>query len=185
MTQPSSAHAEGLDVSGYVRRARREADLSQRELATAVGVSQSAIARIEQGGAVDVTAFARILAAAGLRIAVVDPNGHDTTPMPSDVFHDRAGRRMPAHLDVHAPPESPTTRMLLRAVDAGQDVWYHRRRDRDLLRQASAAVPEQLTTTAAARRGRRSRATGQAPCARGQDASPSRGTDCNRRIGTD
>ncbi|MFT4210296.1 MAG: helix-turn-helix domain-containing protein [Microbacterium sp.] len=178
MTQPPPPDAAGLDVSGYVRRARRQADLSQRELATAVGVSQSAISRIEQGGAVEVTTFAQILATAGLRIAVVDPHGQDTSPMPADVFHDRAGRRMPAHLDVHAPPELPTIRMLLRSADAGRRVWYHRRRDRDLLRQAAAPTPEQLTTgVAAAARRRRSRAAGQAPCTREQDASPRSGTD--------
>jgi len=38
-----------FDLSGTLRRIRRSADLSQRELADACGVSQSVVARAEAG----------------------------------------------------------------------------------------------------------------------------------------
>ncbi|WP_417562555.1 helix-turn-helix domain-containing protein [Microbacterium sp.] len=149
---------EDVDVSGYVRRARRLADASQRELAAHVGVSQSAVMRIENGGEVGVRQFSRILGTAGLRLAVVDEGGHEVTPMPADVFRDSAGRRHPAHLDVHARPETPTMKMLFRAADpvpAGGS-WYHRRPERDRLRERAGrgGRDEQLSVSAAAARRR-------------------------------
>jgi HTH-type transcriptional regulator/antitoxin HipB len=95
-----------FDTSGYVRRARRLADLSQRELATQIGVDQSAISRVEGGRDLEVNTFLRILATANLRVAIVDASGEEVTAMPGDVVRDRAGRRKPAHLDVHARPET-------------------------------------------------------------------------------
>ncbi|WP_375385368.1 helix-turn-helix domain-containing protein [uncultured Microbacterium sp.] len=160
-TDPPHDRNTPIDTSGYVRRARRSADLSQRDLAAAVGVSQSNISRIESGGGLSVREFERMLSVAGLRIAVVDESGVEIEPMPQDVLRDRAGRRQPAHLDVHAPPELPTTRMLLRAADPiTRPSWHHRRRDRDLLRSKGIGTPEQLTARAiaAAAAARRSRA---------------------------
>jgi transcriptional regulator with XRE-family HTH domain len=155
----------GIDTSGYVRRARRLADLSQRDLASAVRIAQPRIARIESGGAISVEDFARILASAGLRITVVDREGTPVEPMPNDVLRDGGGRRQPAHLDVHARPELPTTRLLLRSVDpVPRASWYYRRSDRDRLRlrDGRGAADEQLTaraiaSRAAARSPRRSR----------------------------
>jgi HTH-type transcriptional regulator/antitoxin HipB len=141
-TRPADTDIAALDASGYVRRARRIADLSQRELAAHVGVTQSQISRIEAGRDVTVAAFARILARAGLRVAIVDGDGTEVEPMPDDVLRDRAGRRPPAHLDVHAVPERPIFRLLLRSVDATpRPSWYYRRPDRDRLRTASGIVP--------------------------------------------
>ncbi|QAY61257.1 XRE family transcriptional regulator [Microbacterium protaetiae] len=144
---------EALDISGYVRRVRRLGDLSQRDLAKALGVSQAAITRVENGGDIRVRAFSRILEAAGLRLVIVDEAGDEVTPMPVDVFRDRAGRRHPAHLDVHARPETPTMKMLFRSVDPipSSGSWYHKRPERDRLRGDSrrGAHDEQLTTSAA------------------------------------
>lgn len=146
-----------FDAAGYVRRARRLADLSQRDLAERLDVAQGLVARVETGGSVSVSLFARTLALADLRMIVVDGNGDVVDAMPAEGFRSRAGSRLPAHLDVHAAPERFTTKQLLRAADpAPRSVWYHRRADRDALRRASDTGPgtEQLTPGAAARRRR-------------------------------
>jgi len=73
--------------------------------------------------------------------------------MPDDVFHDRAGRRRPAHLDVHARPEKPTMKMLLHAADPAPPggVWHHLREERDRLRRKRGldVTSEQLTSSVA------------------------------------
>ena len=149
-----------FDVSGYVRRARRLADLSQRDLADRLGVNQATIARVENGGSLDVDAFLRILGVAGLQLCVVGAQGDEVMPMPDDVFRDRAGRRRPAHLDVHALPEVPTMKMLFRSVDPAPDgVWHHLRPERDRLRARTGLTgrDEQLHVRAARARRRRPR----------------------------
>jgi transcriptional regulator with XRE-family HTH domain len=124
------------DLSGYVRRARRLADLSQRELSTLIGVDQAQVARIEGGRGLDVATFARILAAAGLRLAVLDASGAEVRPMPQDVMRDRAGRRQPAHLDVLAAPDLPTPEMLARHREPEpRESWHRRREARDRRRR--------------------------------------------------
>lgn len=136
---PNRHSAPAIDTSEYVRRARRIADLSQRELAAAIGVAQSQIARVETGGRIDVSAFARILGLAGLRIAVLDGSGEEVAAMPRDAPRDRARRRLPAHLDTHAWPERRTIRELLRSADPGTSaVWHHHRPERDRLRKEAA-----------------------------------------------
>ncbi|HET8926567.1 MAG TPA: helix-turn-helix transcriptional regulator [Microbacterium sp.] len=155
ITTPAAGSEEGtcgdalrIDASGYVRRARRLADLSQRELAAAMGLNQSQIARIEGGREVSLPTFERILAIAGLRLAVIDESGSQIAPMPADVLRDRVGRRRPAHLDVHTLPELPTMRMLFREA-VPPDVWHHLRAERDVLRQKAGhdAPPEQPTVS--------------------------------------
>lgn len=65
--QPCSPEDLTSLVARYVVRARRRADLSQRELAQLIGVSQSTICRVETGEApVEASTFIRILAIAGL-----------------------------------------------------------------------------------------------------------------------
>ena len=65
-----------FDVGGYVRRARRLADLSQRDLADTLGLSRAAVGRLETRPVrVDIPTMESILALAGLRLAVVDPEG--------------------------------------------------------------------------------------------------------------
>lgn len=150
--------ASVLDVSGFVRRVRRLADLSQRELAEAVGLPQSTIARIENGRAVDAVAFATILAAAGLRLAVVDATGTEVPPMASEVYRDSAGRRQPAHLDVHVATGAPPDYRLLLRYSTGRrspNPAHYRRLHRDRLRAAAGSLPghappEQATPAATA-----------------------------------
>lgn len=147
------------DTSGYVRRARRLADLSQRDLAEALETPQSRISRIESGQPLSVDEFARVLTIAGLRIAVVDEHGTEVAPMPADVLRDRAGRRRPAHLDSHAHPDKPTFKMLLRTCEPWTN-WHHNRAERDRQRHETGkdARTEQLTISeVAARRASRRR----------------------------
>lgn len=162
MDASSNGDGRDFDLSGYVRRARRLGDLSQRDLACGLGLGQTAIARVENGGDIGVRWFVRILAAADLRLVVVDAAGTVVAPMPGEVFRDGAGRRRPAHLDVHALPERPTFRMLLHDCDPipRNGVWHHGRSERDRLRETTGrgADEEQLTPSiAAARRAARSR----------------------------
>ncbi len=88
-----------LDVSGILRLARRRADLSQRELARAIGVSPAAVARAESSGRATLALLEPALATAGLRLAVLDADGEPIRPMRPDGVRDRGRRRLPAHLD--------------------------------------------------------------------------------------
>ncbi len=95
-------------ISGLLRRARRIAYLSQRELARRAGVAPSTVARVESGAIVPtLPAFERMLAVAGLRLVVVDDDGHVVAPM-RDIPDTRhlGGWRYPSHLDVILDPRS-------------------------------------------------------------------------------
>ncbi|HYO36266.1 MAG TPA: helix-turn-helix transcriptional regulator, partial [Geodermatophilus sp.] len=83
-----------------LRRIRRTADLSQRELADGCGVSQSTVARAEAGRR-DVGVGLLVTAArlAGLRLALLDAEGREVTPMDAAAVRDGGGRLFPAHLD--------------------------------------------------------------------------------------
>jgi HTH-type transcriptional regulator/antitoxin HipB len=149
-----TATAPVPNVSGYVRRARRLADLSQRDLAAHIGLAQPRVARIEGGRPVDVATFARILATAGLRIAVVDGSGTEVPPMPDDVLRDAGRRRQPAHLDVRTAPEFPSPTMVARHREPDpRESWHHRREERDRRRAISgsdASVEQPTARTLAA-----------------------------------
>jgi HTH-type transcriptional regulator/antitoxin HipB len=89
-----------FDLPGVLRRIRRAADLSQRELARALDVSKSYVGGAESGiSGLDVRVLARAAALAGLRLAVVENDGTDVVPMSGDAVRDRGNRRFPAHLD--------------------------------------------------------------------------------------
>jgi transcriptional regulator with XRE-family HTH domain len=91
---------DGTDLGGVMRRIRRVADLSQRELAARIGVSKSAMAAAESGHAgLDARAVARAADVAGLRLVLVDAQGQEVPGMDPDAVRDRAGRLYPAHLD--------------------------------------------------------------------------------------
>jgi transcriptional regulator with XRE-family HTH domain len=94
-------------LDGYIRRARRRADMSQRELAKAAGVSAATVARVESGSLVpSMTTFRKLLEACALRLVVVDLDGRLVLPMEVwDDTTDGALRRYPAHLDVVLDPE--------------------------------------------------------------------------------
>lgn len=89
-----------LSVPGVLRRVRRIADLSQRELAVAVGISPSAVASAESGARdLPLSVVARIAEVAALRLSLVDGDGREIAGMAEDTVRDAAGRRFPAHLD--------------------------------------------------------------------------------------
>jgi transcriptional regulator with XRE-family HTH domain len=89
-----------FDVPGVLRRIRRSADLSQRDLADRCGVSHSVIAHAECGKRdLPTNLLERAAGLAGLRLAVLDRNGVEVTGMTADGARDRGHRRFPAHLD--------------------------------------------------------------------------------------
>ncbi|MCZ2817487.1 helix-turn-helix domain-containing protein [Modestobacter sp. VKM Ac-2984] len=90
-----------LRLGSLLRRIRRTADLSQRELAGALGVAASMIAQVETG-ARDLPAgvLARAATLAGLRLGLLDASGREVAGMTPGAVRDRCGRLFPAHLDV-------------------------------------------------------------------------------------
>ena len=89
-----------FDLSGALRRIRRRADLSQRQLAAACGLSQSAVAQAESGRRdLPVGALVRAAEQAGLRLALLDDAGQEVPGMSPGAVRDSYGRRFPAHLD--------------------------------------------------------------------------------------
>jgi len=91
---------DAFDLCGLLRRIRRCADLSQRELAARIGTSKSAIAAAETGAAgLDARLVAAAAQVADLRIALLDLSGTEVPGMDPDAVRDRGDRRFPAHLD--------------------------------------------------------------------------------------
>lgn len=132
MTENAAREPEG-ESGRYVLRARRLADLSQRELADHVGISCSTVSRLESGFITPTLhLYERILAVAGLRLAVLDAEGHEVAPVPADTVRDNQGRRFPAHLDVAPPDEVPYARWAFPRYDRPEPQgWYHLRDTRD------------------------------------------------------
>jgi transcriptional regulator with XRE-family HTH domain len=131
----------GFDVALMVVQIRRHVDLSQRDLARLSGVAQSTISAIESGErGVQVKVFARLVSAAGMKLAVLDPDGKEVTPFVAGAARDNAGRRFPAHLDVRPPDDIPEERITSPRYDRGEAKgWYHLRGRRDLLREGGEA----------------------------------------------
>ena len=97
-------------LGALVRRIRRTADLSQRQLAHALGVSIGAVAEAETGRRdLPATVLARAAGLAGLRLGLLDADGREVVGMTPHGVRDRADRRYPAHLDVR---------------DGEQDWWH-------------------------------------------------------------
>jgi HTH-type transcriptional regulator/antitoxin HipB len=89
-----------FDLSGALRRIRRTADLSQRELAAACGVSASVVAHAEaRRRDLPVGVLQRAAAVAGLRLALLDDAGREVAGMAAGTARDRGRRHFPAHLD--------------------------------------------------------------------------------------
>lgn len=90
----------GFDLGGALRRIRRRADVSQRELAERCELSQSAVAQAESGRRdLPAQALARAAAVAGLRLVMVDAEGREVDGMGNGTVRDMSNRRFPAHLD--------------------------------------------------------------------------------------
>jgi transcriptional regulator with XRE-family HTH domain len=94
-------------ASGLIRRARRRADLSQREMAIRAHVSPATVGRIEADRLMpSMVVFQRLIGVAGLYLTVVDHDGRVILPMrESEDLRDGADRRYPAHLDTIVDPE--------------------------------------------------------------------------------
>ncbi len=106
--EPTDHRIRTLPVGDYVRRLRRVADLSQRELAKATAVSLSTIARLEAGSIVPrLDHLELLLAIAGWRVEVLDGQQREVSPLEEygGDLRDGADRRYPAHLDVIIEPE--------------------------------------------------------------------------------
>jgi transcriptional regulator with XRE-family HTH domain len=89
-----------FDLGGCLRRIRRLADLSQRQLSTHVGISKTALAAAEAGTRdLPATTLARAATLAGLRLTLLDDHGHEVAGMTARSARDAADRRFPAHLD--------------------------------------------------------------------------------------
>lgn len=96
----------GYSLAGIIRKVRRVADLSQRELAHHAKVSRATIAGYETGAVTpSLDCLQRVLHAANYQLAVVDVDGRLVVPLEvwQDVA-DGAGRRYPAHLDTILDP---------------------------------------------------------------------------------
>nr|WP_246210756.1 helix-turn-helix transcriptional regulator [Phytoactinopolyspora alkaliphila] len=93
-------------LPGIVRRVRREADLSQRELAKQAGVAASTVGRIEAGTLVpSFRMLLRLLAPARFILVVADETGRVIRPLYVwDDTRDGADRNFPAHLDLILDP---------------------------------------------------------------------------------
>lgn len=104
-----------VEVSGLIRRVRRLAKYSQRQLAQELGVSQSAVAKWETGRtSPSARTLARVLQVVELTLAAVQTDGERVLPMKVAVARDAASRRYPAHTFVWpegwwAPPGAETT----------------------------------------------------------------------------
>jgi HTH-type transcriptional regulator/antitoxin HipB len=153
---------QSFDVAGFMRRVRRLADLSQRDLADEMGLSRAAVGRLESApGRVDLGTFESILRLGGLHLAVVDSAGRQIAPVPSDTLRDHANRRFPAHLDA-TPPDIgiPSERGVEpRKGKAPAFGWYRQRPMRDRRRDLGTTPLDHPTVTsqrerAAAKRAR-------------------------------
>ncbi|MET8349841.1 MULTISPECIES: helix-turn-helix domain-containing protein [unclassified Micromonospora] len=104
---PTGPTVGQFPIAGLVRRARRIVRLSQHQMARFAKVSPSTVGRVEAGSLTpSLAVLERLLAAAGLYIAVVDQNGRVILPMADrEDIHDGAGRRYPSHLDTILDPE--------------------------------------------------------------------------------
>lgn len=131
----------------YVVRARRLADLSQRELAERLGISSSLVARMETGEVVPTTRMlSRIMGLAGLHLVVVDGSGALVEPVPEDVARDNAGRRYPAHLDVNPVEMAPAEYgWRPRHERHAPKAWFQLRQERDRRRRGQKPAPDHPT----------------------------------------
>lgn len=95
-----------LPIAGMVRRVRRIAAVSQRELAERAAVASSTVSRVESGALLPTVALLeRFLRVAGLRLVVVDDQRREVLPMQVwDDTRDGADRRYPPHVDTILDP---------------------------------------------------------------------------------
>ena len=150
VTGRAAETCDGLDASGYVLRARRRADLSQRDLAGELGLSQSAVARMERDACrVALATFEQVLGLGGMRLMVVDESGRPVAPFDPETVRDNGRRRFPAHLDVELPGPQPANRGIGERRDRPPaQAWYALRRLRDAEAEARGDRPGDHPTQA-------------------------------------
>lgn len=144
---------EPADLAGLLRWARRKLDLSQRDLAAAIGATKARVARLESGADTcpSLGVLVDSLRLAGVALAAVDGDGETVEPLRADGAHDRAGRRLPAHLDpwpverweypagYHSRYDRPSP-----------EFGFHRRAVRDDLREHNGITKDHLPHSVAA-----------------------------------
>jgi transcriptional regulator with XRE-family HTH domain len=130
---------EGLQIPGLVRRARRIADLSQREMGKAAATASSTIGKIEAATLTpSVRLLQRIMAVAGLHLVVVDGDGAVVLPMGDwDDTRDGAERRYPSHLDTILDPEPGEWWADQYGLMRPPETFYRDRERRDIQRARS------------------------------------------------
>ena len=90
-------------IPGMVRRIRRILDVSQRGLASLLGVSQSVVARWETGRTSPRASVVEdLLRRARLEVRLRDRHGEPVVPMRADGARTHGGSRFPAHTDLRA-----------------------------------------------------------------------------------
>lgn len=88
------------DTAGTVRRVRRIARLSQRDLARLLGVAPSTVARWETGADLTVRQLDAVLGVVDAGLELVDDLGELVPLSVQSEATDRGGRRYPAHLQI-------------------------------------------------------------------------------------
>jgi transcriptional regulator with XRE-family HTH domain len=155
-----------FDLGEALRRIRRLADLSQRDLAEVTAIPPSTLAHAEAGTRdLTVASLARAASVAHLRLALLDDSGAEVTPMSGTAVTDGGGRRFPAHLDTRRSDEG--RRYEPRRDRPETSFTYWRDRDaRDARRRASGTPTDHHPVlpgdSPAARRQERSRAAARA-----------------------
>ena len=104
--RPDGREMPRFDAAGLLRRARRNARMSQRAMADAVGVGKSTIGQAERDdGSVTLTVLLAVLAVGGIELVAIDRDGEVDT-MRLDALRDRRDRKLPAHLHAWVPSEA-------------------------------------------------------------------------------
>jgi transcriptional regulator with XRE-family HTH domain len=126
-------------AAGLVRRARRLADLSQRQMARLAKVAASTVGKVESGTMrPSLELFERLIATAGLYLIVVDQDGRVVMPMIDRTdTRDGAERRYPSHLDTILDPEEGEWWADVYGLARPPETYYRDRRRRDHLRGLS------------------------------------------------
>ncbi len=136
-----------VGVALALRAGRRELGLSQRGFAAKVGLSKSAVARVETATpGLLVETVADALAGVGLRLCVADDEDHIWDPATGELdvdkedARDSGGRRLPAHLTTRVWWHEPYWRFQRRLNRADQQL----RSDQQLPSRRQGTKPHPL-----------------------------------------
>jgi transcriptional regulator with XRE-family HTH domain len=126
-------------AAGLVRRARRLADLSQRQMARLAGVAPSTIGKVESGRmSPSLELFQRLIGTAELCLVVIDRDRRLVLPMGESAdTRDGAERRYPSHLDTILDPRPGEWWADGFGLARPPETFHRNRHTRDVLRQRS------------------------------------------------